>query len=246
MVSSGTNGQVISVLCVDDEPSLLTITRKILERSGNLVVTTATSAAEAIQLLSSGSYDAIVSDYMMPEMDGIAFLKHIRAGGDRTPFIIFSGKGREEVVIEALNSGADFYLQKGGDPKAQFAELANKITYAVGRRRAEIALERQHTQLLASHAQLAAIEEDLRSSYHDLAVSREQIREREQRSAAMIQFLPDATFVIDTAGTVVAWNRAMEEMTGIPASAMIGRGSYEYALPFYGERRPILIDLALN
>jgi CheY-like chemotaxis protein len=52
MVSSGTNGQVISVLCVDDEPSLLTITRKILERSGNLVVTTATSAAEAIQLLS--------------------------------------------------------------------------------------------------------------------------------------------------------------------------------------------------
>ena len=140
MVSSGTNGQVISVLCVDDEPSLLTITRKILERSGNLAVSTAASAAEAIELLSKASYDAIVSDYLMPEMDGIAFLKHIRAGGDRTPFIIFTGKGREEVVIEALNSGADFYLQKGGDPKAQFAELANKITYAVGRRRAEQAL----------------------------------------------------------------------------------------------------------
>jgi DNA-binding NarL/FixJ family response regulator len=47
------------------------------------------------------------------------------------PFIIFTGKGREEVVIEALNSGADFYIQKGGDPKAQFAELAHKIRQAV-------------------------------------------------------------------------------------------------------------------
>ncbi|MFA5294409.1 MAG: PAS domain S-box protein [Methanoregulaceae archaeon] len=140
MVFPGTNGQVISVLYVDDEPALLTITRKILERSGNLAVSTAASAAEAIELLSKASYDAIVSDYLMPEMDGIAFLKHIRAGGDRTPFIIFTGKGREEVVIEALNSGADFYLQKGGDPKAQFAELANKIMYAVGKRQAEQAL----------------------------------------------------------------------------------------------------------
>ena len=64
-------------------------------------------------------------------MDGIVFLKTVRSQGNTIPFIIFTGKGREEVVIEALNSGADFYLQKGGDPKAQFVELAHKIRQAI-------------------------------------------------------------------------------------------------------------------
>ncbi len=62
----------------------------------------------------------------------------------------------------------------------------------------------------------------------------------------IVEFLPDATFVIDAAGTVTAWNRAMEEMTGVPKAEMLGRGHHEYALPFYGERRPMLIDLALR
>jgi PAS domain S-box-containing protein len=59
----------------------------------------------------------------------------------------------------------------------------------------------------------------------------------------IIDFLPDATFVIDTEGRVLAWNRAMEEMTGVPATAMLGKGDYEYALPFYGERKPLLANL---
>ena len=59
-------------------------------------------------------YDAIISDYQIPDMDGIEFLKKVRSSGNSIPFIIFTGKGREEVVIEALNAGADFYLQKGG------------------------------------------------------------------------------------------------------------------------------------
>jgi hypothetical protein len=70
------------------------------------------------------------------------------------------------------------------------------------------------------------------------------VRESERRLAQIIDFLPDATFVIDRDGKVVLWNHALEEMTGVPASEMIGKGDYEYALPFYGERRPILIDLA--
>ena len=72
------------------------------------------------------------------------------------------------------------------------------------------------------------------------------LQELERRLADIIDFLPDPTFVIDKTSTVIAWNGAMEEMTGIPAMEMIGRGNYEYAIPFYGERRPILIDLALN
>ena len=62
----------------------------------------------------------------------------------------------------------------------------------------------------------------------------------------IIEFLPDATFVIDLEGTVIAWNRAIEEMTGVRKEDMIGKGNYEYALPFYNRRRPIAIDLILS
>ncbi len=64
-----------------------------------------------------------------------------------------------------------------------------------------------------------------------------------QRMAEIIDFLPDATFVIDLEGRVIAWNRALEEMTGVAAEAMLGKGDYEYALPFYGERKPMLANL---
>jgi len=73
----------------------------------------------------------------------------------------------------------------------------------------------------------------------DLEASRSQLAE-------IIDFFPDPLFVINTGSRVVAWNRAMEELTGIRAETIIGKGDYEYAIPFYGERRPILIDLALS
>ncbi len=74
----------------------------------------------------------------------------------------------------------------------------------------------------------------------------EELRGSERRLADIISFLPDATFVIDKNGTVLAWNRAMEEMTGVPAEQIIGKADYEYALPFYHERRPITVDLVLH
>jgi PAS domain S-box-containing protein len=74
----------------------------------------------------------------------------------------------------------------------------------------------------------------------------ESLAESEQRLMDIIDFLPDATLVIDRNGKVVAWNKAIEAMTGILAEDMIGKGNYEYALPFYGTRRPILIDLILK
>ena len=64
--------------------------------------------------------------------------------------------------------------------------------------------------------------------------------------AEIINFLPDATVVIDTNGVVQAWNHAMEIISGISAAEMVGKGNYEYALPFYGERRPILADLVFR
>ena len=127
---------MITVLYVDDEPALLEIGKLFLERPGTMRVDTIDSAQEALERIRSTQYDAVISDFQMPEMDGITFLKALRRENPTLPFIIFTGKGREEVVIEALNCGADHYLQKGGDMKSQFAELRHNIERAVDRKRA--------------------------------------------------------------------------------------------------------------
>ncbi|MDD4254702.1 MAG: response regulator [Methanofollis sp.] len=122
---------MISVLLVDDDPMILDITRLYLERWGEFSVTTCEGATEALDILDNRSFDAIISDYEMPDMDGIEFLKVVRERGETSPFIIFTGHGREEIGIEAHNGGANFYLQKGGDPKKQFATLKNMVVQAV-------------------------------------------------------------------------------------------------------------------
>jgi len=132
---------MITVLFVDDEPALLDVSRLYLEKTGDLKVDTCFSTEQAIEMLKERSYDVIVSDYEMPGIDGIEFLKILRNLGNETPFIIFTGRSREHVVIDALNSGADFYLQKGGDPKSQFTELIHKIKLAVHRQRSEMSLQ---------------------------------------------------------------------------------------------------------
>jgi PAS domain S-box-containing protein len=76
--------------------------------------------------------------------------------------------------------------------------------------------------------------------------SEEALRESERRLADIIDFLPDPTFAIDLGGRLIAWNRAMEEMMGVKAKDILGKGNYEHALHFYGERRPMLLDLVLD
>jgi PAS domain S-box-containing protein len=198
------------ILYVDDEPGLLEIGKLFLEDDRQFNVDTITSAPAALTLLNTKTYNAIISDYEMPKMNGIEFLKTIRSSGKTIPFILFTGRGREEVVIQALNEGADFYLQKGGEPVSQFTELAHQIRLAVQQRMAET-----------------------------------RIRDHERREAEILNFLPDATFAIDKTGTVIAWNHAMEKMTGIKSSDILGKDNYEYSFWLYHERRPMLIDLIL-
>jgi len=74
----------------------------------------------------------------------------------------------------------------------------------------------------------------------------EELRSAHRQLENIIEFLPDATFVVDQQGRVVAWNRAIEEMTDVCKEDIIGKGDYEYALAFYGQRRPMLIDGVKN
>jgi DNA-binding response OmpR family regulator len=122
---------LLAVLLIDDEPALLDVLKPFIERSGEMSVHTAQSALDALKILPEKSFDAIIVDYDMPEINGIEFLKILRSKGDTTPVIIFTGVGHERTAIEAINYGANFFLKKDEDPQAQFHELSTMIKTAV-------------------------------------------------------------------------------------------------------------------
>jgi PAS domain S-box-containing protein len=214
---------MISVLYVDDEPDLLTIGKLFLERAGHFTVTTCPGAAEAVELIRNYSFDAVVSDYQMPEMNGITFLKTLKSGGNTSPFILFTGKGREEVVIEALNNGASFYLQKGGDPKSQFAELSNAILNAVAHQRAVSDLRRKNEELQAAYEEITATEEELRANFDELVRKGEELRESRIFLDSVIEQSPHPIWISDEKGTLTRINKACCDLLQISPDEVTGR-----------------------
>ncbi len=128
----------MKILLVDDEKDILEQAKIFLERKEKLKAETITSPKEALKNLVNGEFDAIVYDYQMPGMNGLEFLRVVREEKKSDiPFIIFTGKGREEVAMKALNLGANRYLRKGGDPVTQYEVLAGAIIDEVEHKRAE-------------------------------------------------------------------------------------------------------------
>jgi CheY-like chemotaxis protein len=171
-------------------------------------VHTAQSTTEALKVLSEKSFDAIIVDYDMPDIDGIAFLKILRSEGDTTPVIIFTGVGHERTAIDALNYGANFFVQKDGDPQKQFHQLCDMVKTAV----------------------------ECTYIGKKLGTTRKIISD-------MINFSIDPSFAIDLEGKVVAWNTSMEQLSGTPACEIIGKNDYLYAIPFFGIKRKMLVNL---
>ncbi|MFB6090233.1 MAG: response regulator [Halobellus sp.] len=137
----------ISVLHVDDEPGFADLTREFLERADDrFSVETATNADEGCERLDEGQFDCVVSDYDMPGRDGIEFLEAVRERDPNLPFILFTGKGSEEIASEAISAGVTDYLQKerGSD---QYTVLANRIVNAVDHDRSRRRLERSERRL---------------------------------------------------------------------------------------------------
>ncbi|HUV61746.1 MAG TPA: response regulator [Thermoplasmata archaeon] len=114
------------VLAVDDESGFLELEQAYLSRY-DLDVTPCESPLEAVKEVKRGDFDIVVSDYKMRGLNGIELLKILREDGSDLGFILFTGKGREDVAIEALNGGADYYIQKGKDLPSLFALLARMI-----------------------------------------------------------------------------------------------------------------------
>jgi len=155
----------VRVLHVDDEPDFTELSASFLEREADrFTVETASSASEGLDRLTETAFDCIVSDYEMPGRDGIEFLETVREEYPDLPFILFTGKGSEEVASEAISVGVTDYLQKetGTD---QYAVLANRIRNAVERRRVEQDHKRQLKAIETAQEGIAILDEDGRYIY---------------------------------------------------------------------------------
>ncbi len=120
----------IRILHVDDDCAFLGMAKQCLELQADIQVESANSVKMALEMLKAEKFDVIVSDYQMAEKDGLEFLRELKAMGVATPFVLFTGKGRDEVAERALNLGAFRYMNKRGAPVAAYAELASCIRQA--------------------------------------------------------------------------------------------------------------------
>lgn len=135
-------GDEIEVLHVDDDQSFVTLTPTLLtQESSQFSVTTAASPTEGMTHLRENNVDCVVSDYDMPDTNGIEFLEAVREEFPGLPFILFTGKGSEAVASEAISSGVTDYLQKSSSSD-QYTVLANRIENAVEASRAKQRVDR--------------------------------------------------------------------------------------------------------
>ena len=137
----------VRVLHVDDEPDLAEVAATFLEREDErIAVRSATSAEAGLAALSEGTVDCVVADFDMPGMDGLELLEAVREHYPDLPFILFTGKGSEEVASDAISAGVTDYMQKGTGTD-QYAVLANRVVNAVEQHRAEREAEQTRQRL---------------------------------------------------------------------------------------------------
>lgn len=208
----------VSVLYVDDEESLQKLGKKYLESSGAIIVDTLTSAEEALALPHLHTYDAIVSDYLMPDMDGLVLLQEIRERFDTMPFILVSEKGREEVIIRAIEYGVDFYIQKGEDSRALFEEISDKLMKAVQRRR-------------VFSDQIPAVEKEIRGQYAELKTLKNSLEESEKKFRNIVETSPDVIWDTDLDGFVTYVSPQCRSISGYTPEELVGRNLLSILTP---------------
>ncbi|QUO46622.1 hybrid sensor histidine kinase/response regulator [Halorubrum ruber] len=145
------DGGASRVLFVDDEPGAADLAATHVERLVDGIETvTRLSPDEALDVVREGRVDCVVSDFDMPGADGLELLESIRDIDPGLPFVLFTGKGSEEIASDAISAGVTDYLQKGAG-RDRYEMLANSVANALGRRRAERDLREVNAKVTAIH-----------------------------------------------------------------------------------------------
>jgi two-component system NtrC family sensor kinase len=172
----------------------------------------------------------------------------------------YKGKFSKSRIFEGTYEGIDFFPFMGDkgkwmlftaaaikDTKGGIVGAVETLTDITERKIAEEALRKAHDELELKvrerTAELTRLNESLHVQIQERIQAEEALRNSEQRQEDIIEHLPDPTFVVDKERRVIAWNKALEAMTGVKAEDILGKDNYEYAIPFYSCRRPALIDL---
>ncbi|MCK4566338.1 MAG: PAS domain S-box protein, partial [Candidatus Thorarchaeota archaeon] len=134
----------IRILVIDDDEDLLFLANKFLAKQNeSFHIESSIDSQNALRKLDEEQYDAVICDFHLgqDQMNGLEILQWIRESGNSIPFIIFTGVSREEIAIQALNLGADYYLEKGEDLEGLFIEIGHHIRNVVNNRKTAQALE---------------------------------------------------------------------------------------------------------
>ena len=200
----------ISVVYVDDYEELCELTAEGLEdASSRISVTTANDPAVVTDRLDE--FDCIVADYAMPDIDGLELLRQVRNRDEQVPFILYTGKGSEDVASEAISLGVTDYLAKRGGPE-RFIRLAHRIENVVDANRATEVVERTRKQAQAT-------------------------TERERaRFQALIERSPAVTVLLDAEGHLEYLSPSVEDVTGYEPRELRGESAFEYIHPEDRER----------
>ncbi|MFB6097089.1 MAG: response regulator [Haloferacaceae archaeon] len=236
--------ETIRVLHVDDEPSFGELAGEFLERADDgIAVRTASSAERGLDLLSEHEIDCLVSDYDMPGMDGIAFLEAVRREYPDLPFILYTGKGSEEIASEAISAGVTDYLQKRTGT-GQYDLLANRIRNAVERHRSARELEASRRRRRRQHETLVELMTDDAVADGEFDVALRRITER---AAAVLDVARINVWLLsddgDTLRCVEHYDRTTGEHTQGMALPLDTHPRYFRVLE---ESRVIVADDAVN
>jgi PAS domain S-box-containing protein len=199
---TGTRQEAISVVYVDDYQELCELTAEGLEESSDRLEVETTTDPEAV-LDRLDEFDCVVADYAMPEMDGLELLRRVRVTTEELPFILYTGKGDENVASEAISLGVTDYLAKTGGPE-RFVRLAHRVENVVEARRASAQAKQ------ARQRARGAIE-----------------RER-GRLHALLEYSATITGVLDASGRFQFLSPSIEDITGFPPEQLRNEIAFEY------------------
>lgn len=215
-----------TILIVDNDSTNRAMVSEFL-KTADFTILLAEDAETALEKAQQARPDLILLDISMPEMDGVEICRRLKTteGINDIPVILMLNLADTEQKARGLEAGAADCITK----PFQQPEL--------------LARAGAHLRIRKLTGKLRDTTESLKNQVDERTMK---LMTSERQLTDIINFLPDAIFAVDLEGRITLWNHTAEQYTGVKRQDMLGKGNHEYALPFYGTRRPMLIDLVLT